>query len=167
MFIVLTGPSGVGKTTLSENLALSFDRAVNIDLDVIKHFVVKGFKYDESLEGERQWQLLGKNAAVLIENYLDQNYVVFVNGYVGENTWNEIFKRNTPKFRFLLLTDEETNLHRDKGRTTEVAMGQEAVLRHRDYFLSATYFDDFIKLDTTGQSAEESLKKIIEIINNN
>mgnify|MGYP003591616781 FL=1 len=41
--LAITGPTGSGKSTVSEKLAKQIDRCVNIDADHIKHMIVSGF----------------------------------------------------------------------------------------------------------------------------
>jgi adenylate kinase family enzyme len=49
--LVITGPAGVGKSTVAEKLAKQLGHCVNIDADHIKHMIVSGFYKDDSAGG--------------------------------------------------------------------------------------------------------------------
>ena len=168
MLILITGPTGAGKTTVSKELVQKFEKAANIDLDEIKHFIVKGFKYNDSPDGIAQWQLLGKNASQLIRNYLDEGYLVIVNGYVFEQTWGEIYKLNNVDYKFLLLPDENTNVRRDYCRSEVVKMGSETVLIHQNHFRKSSFYADFETIDSSDYTVKKTVEEImsrLELVN--
>ena len=49
--IAITGPTGSGKSTVAKQIAGNMQHCVNIDVDVVKHFIHNGFVYDDSPEG--------------------------------------------------------------------------------------------------------------------
>lgn len=165
MFIVITGSTGVGKSTVAERIAKTMEPACHVDLDTIKHFVVTGFKYDKSGTGLEQWKLLGRNAAQVIRNFLDSGYSVVVNGMVNEETWDEIFKINQPDLKVLLMASREINIDRDAGRTEQAQMGEDSVHEHQSYFDAAqkAYFKDFKVIDTSRHTVDESVSDVLSL----
>lgn len=164
MFIVITGPTGVGKSTVSKALAKELPRSVNVDLDTIKHFVVGGFRYDESEEGHEQWTLLGKNAAGVVRNFLKEGYTVVANGMVSELTWDEILRAAPPNVKVRLHSDPDVNVSRDMQRDGPVRLGKKKVMEHHDYFADTRYFDGFTEIDTSAHSVEETVREILALI---
>ena len=162
--LVITGPAGSGKTTSARQVAKLVDKCVNIDVDHVKHFIVSGFIYDHSSsEGIKQWELLGDNIGLLAHNFIDAGYNVIINGFLDEISWTSLQKHVDFTNKVLLLPALDTVLQRDAGHDAEVAMGDEAVKEHHDYFSTNTFYDDFVKLDTTSHTVDETVQKIIEI----
>ena len=157
LFVVaITGPAGAGKSTVASKLAEKIDRCVNIDADHVKHFIVNGFVYDETPEGVIQWKLLGQNISILARSFLDAGYNVIINGYINEPAWKQIARHITLTHKILLLPELDTVKMRDVGRSKDIAMGAEAVTTHHDYFSTADFYDDFIRLDTTKHDIDQT-----------
>lgn len=162
--LAITGPAGAGKSTVASLLAKRIDQCVNIDADKVKHFIVNGFVYDETPEGNKQWELLGTNLGLLARNFSDAGYNVILNGYINEPAWIEIKKSIQLTHKVLLLPHLDTVASRDAGRTIDVKMGHEAVAKHHAYFSSSSFYDDFVKLDTTSHTPEETTAAILKIV---
>lgn len=167
--LAITGPTGSGKSTVSEKLAKRVDQCVNIDADHIKHMIVSGFYYDLKSDGTKkwgfnQWGLVGDSIGLLARNFLDAGYSVIINGYVDEPAWTNMQKHVTVTHKVLLLPHVDTVAQRDLGRNEDVRMGNEAVNEHHQHFSSDSFFQDFIKLDTTEHSADETVSKVLEIV---
>lgn len=158
--IAITGPAGSGKTTVAAKLANQLEQCVNIEVDQVKHMVVNGFVYDQSPEGIRQWELLGENLGVLTRNFHESGYRVIINGYLNEPAWKNIFKHIQLTDKFLLIPDLATLKKRDKQRPEEWILGEETVGIHHDYFSNTEFYGDFIRLDTTQQTAEQTVEVI-------
>lgn len=166
--LAITGPTGSGKSTVAEKLAKQVDRCVNIDADHIKHMIVSGFYKDEKNPGGwsfNQWGLVGDSIGLLAANFLKEGYEVIINGYIDEPAWTNIQKQITLTHKVLLLPHLDTVTQRDAGRNEDVRMGKEAVNEHHTHFSSDSFFNDFIKLDTTNHSEDETVSRILEIVN--
>jgi predicted kinase len=72
--IIVNGPSGVGKSTISNILSREVKRGVHIDVDILRHLVAN---YRLTHE---QVHLAYRNAASLANNFLDAGYTVIVDG---------------------------------------------------------------------------------------
>jgi lincosamide nucleotidyltransferase A/C/D/E len=164
--VAVTGPSGAGKSTVSERLAKQLDRCVNIDADHIKHMIVSGFYKDDSAGGWgfNQWGLVGDSIGLLARNFLDTGYSVIINGYIDEPAWANIQKHVSFTHKVLLLPHLDTVTSRDAGRREDVRMGAEAVSEHHTHFSADEFFNDFIKLDSTDHSADETATEIMKVI---
>jgi broad-specificity NMP kinase len=163
--IAITGPTGSGKSTIAKQIAGNIQRCVNIDVDVVKHFIHNGFNYDDSPEGAAQWELLGTNIGQLAVNFKQAGYNVIINGYLNVPAWSKLQSFTTFDSKFLLLPDIDTILKRDGYRSAEDAMGEEAVKTHAAYFSTNPYFDDFIKINSTEHSVEETVAAVLDQMN--
>lgn len=156
--IALTGPAGAGKSTIAKALCKKFDRCVRIDIDRIKHFIESGFIYDETDAGIAQWKLLADNIIALARNFYDAGYIVIIEGYIDLDSpgWNDILDALPVKNRFLLLPSFEVLQKRDKQRTMEMQMGDDAVKKHHEYFAKAQK-RKFETIDSSQQTANETV----------
>lgn len=158
--LAITGPTGSGKSTTASRLAKEISQCVNIDADVVKHMIVNGFIYGSDPEGIPQWELLGTNIGMLAKNFRDAGYNVIINGYINEPAWKSIQKHVTLDHKVLLLPHIETVTERDAGRREDYQMGAEAIQEHHDYFSSSSFYDDFVKIDSTEHSVDETISEI-------
>jgi guanylate kinase len=165
--LAITGPTGSGKSTVAEKLAKQVDRCVNIDADNIKHMIVSGFYKDDTNAGGwsfSQWGLVGDSIGLLAANFLKEGYKVIINGYIDEPAWTNIQKQATFTHKVLLLPQLDTVSQRDAGRHEDVQMGKDAVSEHHKHFSSESFYSDFMKLDTTNYSTDETVNKVLEIV---
>jgi hypothetical protein len=153
--LALTGPGGSGKSTIARILAGRLPECVNIEADHVKHFIVSGFRYDEP-EGVDQWRLLGANLGMLATNYEAAGYNVIVNGYLTVEAWQALFDRVTPTHRVLLLPVFEMVLARDAARPADDRLGEDELRRFHTFFYDHPIFKDFVAIDSTNLTVEES-----------
>lgn len=158
--IAITGPSGSGKSTVAAKLAKEIEQCVNIDADYVKHFIANGFIYDDTSAGVKQWELLGENVGILARNFLQQGYSVIINGCINEPAWKRLRKHVELTYGILLLPDLLKVKERDAGRKPDDRMGEEAVERHHGYFSEADYFKEFVTIDSTEHTIEETVALI-------
>ncbi len=165
MIIVITGPAGAGKTTVSAKLAKQLGRCVNIETDHVKHFIVSGFSYKVNAGGDKlwtfsEWELLGDTIGQLAENFQKRGFTVIVNGHIDPVAWEHIQKRLTLDHKFLLLPHVAATQERDKQRYEDFVMGDKAVANAHDHFATDPFYSDFSKIDTTDHSVEETVELI-------
>lgn len=165
MIFAITGPTGSGKSTIGEAIAKKFNKCVNIDADHIKHMIVSGFYKDESNAGGwsfSEWALVGESIGLLAKNFHAKGFDVVINGYIDEPAWEAIEKCVTINHKILLLPDIKTNTIRDSGRNADIQMGEPSIIQHHEHFRTMKAYEDFIVLDTSNDTIEETIDKILE-----
>ena len=166
LILAITGPTGAGKSTVAHKLAHEIEKCANIDADHVKHFLVSGFIYGESPEGIRQWELLGENIGLLAKNFHRDGYNLIINGYINEPAWRELDKHIELTCKVVLLPTVEELIKRDSGRDNVGKQGEESVRRHHDYFSTHDRFSDFVTIDSSEQSIDETVVLIRSQISN-
>lgn len=159
----ITGPTGVGKSTVSQELSKRLPRAVNIDVDSLKHFIVSDFRYEDGEKGLDQWHLLGKNIGMLASNFHNEGYNVIINGYLRQTSWQEIANHVYLSHKILLMPDVATVYERDERRDETTKMGSEAVKDHYNFFSTDNYAG-FERVDSTNQTVDETASKVFDML---
>ncbi len=159
---VITGPAGVGKSTVSKRLAQNLSKSALIEGDEIYHQVIGG--YIPAWKEGNHLQTFWKVCINIVRSYLEDDFDVVFNYIVTPENLallkNE-FKNYTIKF-IVLLVDESTLLLRDKERPEDCQM-KERCITLLNNFKNRNYNINNI-LDTTNLSIEET---VILIQNNN
>ena len=158
---IITGPSGVGKSTISSKLAENSNKSVLIEGDFIYAQVIGGYisAWKEGNHLEVFWEV----CLNMIKTYLSYGYDVIFNYIITPNILKKIknkFKDYNTKF-IVLLTDEKTILDRDKNRPEDCQM-KERCLILLNKFKNYNYNENNI-IDTSNLS----IKETVEIIENN
>ena len=156
---IITGPAGVGKSTISKKLAESSNKSVLIEGDLIYSQVISSYvsAWKEGNHLDVFWEVCLNS----IETYLSYGYDVVFNYIVTPTIIDKIknrFKDTNTKL-VVLLSDEKTLLSRDKQRPEDCQM-KERCLILLDSFKNKNYNSNNI-LDTTNLSIEETLNIII------
>lgn len=157
---IITGPAGVGKSTISKELAMSSNKSVLIEGDDIYHQVVSG--YVPAWKDGNHLQTFWKVCVDIIKIYLDDGYDVIFNYIVTPKNIEMIkdeFKNYIIKF-VVLLANEAALLSRDKERPEDCQM-KERCITLLNSFKSRNYNSQNI-LDTTNLSISETVKFIKE-----
>ena len=155
---VITGPAGVGKSTVSKRLAQNLSKSALIEGDEIYHQVIGG--YIPAWKEGNHLQTFWKVCINIVRNYLEDGFDVVFNYIVTPENLallkNE-FKNYTIKF-IVLLVDESTLLLRDKERPENCQM-KERCITLLNNFKNRNYNINNI-LDTTNLSIEETVNLI-------
>jgi shikimate kinase len=151
---IITGPAGVGKSTISKKIAESLSKSVLIEGDDIYSQVVGGYvsPWKEGNHLEIFWQV----SMDIIKDYLEAGYDVVFNYIINPaklSILNQTFKNYDKRF-VVLLVDEETLLKRDALRPEDCQMKDRCVVLLNN-FKKHNYDEKFI-IDTSKTSIEES-----------
>ena len=155
---IITGPAGVGKSTISKKIAKSKNKSVLIEGDEIYHQVISSYvsAWKEGNHLDVFWDVCINS----IKTYLSYGYDVVFNYIITPDILERLkkeFKEYTTKF-VVLLSDEETLLKRDKQRPEDCQMNQRCLILLNS-FKNKDYKQDNI-LDTTNLSIEDTVNII-------
>lgn len=155
---IITGPAGVGKSTISKEISIKSKKSALIDGDDIYHQVIGG--YIQAWKQGNHLQTFWKICINTIKIYLEDGFDVVFNYIVTpenlELLKNE-FKNYTMKF-IVLLVNESTLLLRDKERP-EACQMKERCITLLNNFKNNNYNEKNI-LDTTNLSIDETIRMI-------
>lgn len=157
---IITGPAGVGKSTISKKIAESKKKSALIEGDEIYHQVVGG--YVQAWKEGNHLETFWKVCINTIKTYLEDGYDVVFN-YIVTPTPLEIMKEEFEDYSIkfvVLLVDEKTLLLRDKERPEDCQMKDRCITLLNN-FKNNNYNNQNI-LDTTNLSIDET----VDIIEN-
>lgn len=155
---IITGPAGVGKSTISKKLAESKNKSVLIEGDDIYHQVVGG--YVQAWKNGNHLETFWKVCINTIKTYLEDEYDVVFN-YIVTPTPLEMMMKELKDYSIkfvVLLVDEKTLLLRDKERPKDFQMNERCIILLNS-FKNTNYNTDNI-LDTTNLSVEDTINII-------
>lgn len=152
---IISGPAGVGKSTIAKSLAEQLTQSAYISGDSISHMHIGGRK--KPWENKQESVLIWYNILSLTKNFLMFNidtvidYITFPN----EAMWlYKHLKNLSVEISYIVLwTDQQTLLKRDKLRPVNVQMKDRCLTLHNQ-FLKAN-IDKRHLLDTTNYSPNE------------
>lgn len=130
--------------------------------------IVSGFYENNAMPGGggfTEWELTGESIGLLAQNFLNAGHSVVINGYLDKGAWAHLERHVNLPYKILLLPQLSTVLEWDSGRNEDVKMGLEAVKEHHAHFSTDDFYRDFIILDSTHQTAEQTVVEILSILN--
>ena len=157
---VLTGPAGVGKSTISKGIAKRLEKSYLIEGDDLYNMIVGG--YVSPWKEGNYLDLLWKNAFSLIKNSLENGFDVVFNYIIGKDDVVKIkqaFPNANIKF-VVLMVDEKTIVERDKLRPEDCQMGERALVLLRE--LREENFDEKYILDTSNLTIEQTIEEFFK-----
>lgn len=167
--LALAGPSGSGKSTVALKLAKQFEKCVDIEIDDVKHFIVTAFTSETSIDGVKkwnydEWELVGDSVGLLAHNFRTNGYPVIINGYMTELGWEAAKNHVALTHKILLLPQVDETKKRDRKRSGDKPMGEQAVMEHHGYYSNSGYYEDFTRVDTTHHSVEDTVAEVKRLI---
>lgn len=157
---IITGPAGVGKSTISQKIAETKTKSALIEGDEIYHQVVGGYTpaWKEGNHLDTFWKVCINSIRTYLENGFDVIFNYIVNPTSLEMIKKE-FENHNKKF-VVLLVDEETLLSRDKERPEDSQMKDRCLVLLNNF--KKHNFDSKNILDTSKLSIDETIKTIEE-----
>lgn len=157
---IITGPAGVGKSTISKKLAEMKTKSALIEGDEIYHQVVGGYipAWKEGNHLDTFWKVCINS----IKTYLEDGFDVIFN-YIVTPTPLEMIKKEFENYNrkfVVLLVDEETLISRDKERPEDSQMKERCVVLLNNF--KKHNFNSENILDTSNLSVDETLAIIEE-----
>lgn len=155
---ILTGPPGVGKTTISNELAKSLDKSVIIEGDDIYNQVISS-RISPWKEGNHL-NIFWKICLNTIDIYLKNNYNVVFNYIISPENLNILknkFKNYTLRFS-VLLSDEQTLLARDSRRPLDCQMHERCVILLKKF--QTQYINSNNIINTTNASVKDIINTL-------
>lgn len=157
---IITGPAGVGKSTISKRIAESKEKSALIEGDEIYHQVVGG--YIPAWKQGNHLDIFWKVCICTIRTYLKEGYDVIFNYIVTPISLQQLkeeFKDYNIKF-VVLLVDENTLLVRDKERPEDCQMNERCITLLNSF--KNNNYDNRNILDTSNLKVSET----VDIIEN-
>lgn len=157
---IITGPAGVGKSTVSKEIARKSQKSALIEGDDIYHLVCSG--YVNPWKKGNHLDVFWKNCIDIIKNFLDNGYDVVFNYIINKDKIEELKKIFVNvEIRFIvLIVDEQTILERDAMRPKESQMKERSLILLENTIKQK--FDKHSILDTSKLNIEETVKEILE-----
>lgn len=157
---IVTGPAGVGKSTISKAIAEKLSKSVLVEGDDIYNQVVGS--YISPWKEGNHLEIFWKVSIDVIKDYLDAGYDVVFNYIIGPKDFamlKSTFEDYEKKF-IVLMIDEETLLKRDALRPEDCQMKDRCIVL-LNHFKEHNYDEKYI-IDTGKSSIEESAQMAIE-----
>ena len=156
---LITGPAGVGKSTISKLLSEKLDRSVLIEGDDIYHMVKSS--YVAAWKPGNHLKFFWQNVISLINNSLNNGYDVVFNYIITKNDYEMLkskFKNTNIIFKVLFVSEEEL-LRRDSLRDEDYQMKERCIILLNEF--KNQNFDKKNIIDTTNLNIEETLEEVI------
>jgi len=162
---ILTGPPGVGKSSIAKELAGKFEKAGWIDVDFLRKMVVSGYAKpgDKTDEAALQATISVQNACTVAKNFAEKGFTVFIDDIVATPKRLDLYKKGLSPLNFktfLLMADRKTVRKRDSQRPAGQVMGKRAM----ELYTIFSKIDNkkWKKIDTTGKTIKETADAILK-----
>ena len=156
---LITGPAGVGKSTVSLEIAKRLNKSVLLEGDDFYHQVIGGY-VSPWMDGNHL-DVFWNVCTHVMRDYLDAGYDVVFNYIISADKYRELvelFKGYDIVFKVLLVSSE-TIVERDKLRDEDCQMGERCIVLLNN-FKDDNYDEDSI-IYTDNLSVGETVDKIM------
>lgn len=158
----VTGPCGVGKSTIAKMIASNMKSSALIEGDSIYNMVIGGNVKPWKDDGT-YLELFWDNVVDLIENFLKRNINVILDYIIYPEHLKKItsiFKEKNVNIKYIvLMADKNTILERDSYREPDCRMGERSIELLNE-FMNLNIEDKYV-LDTRSLSKDEIFNAIM------
>jgi predicted kinase len=165
--IAVTGIQAAGKSTIARLLAQRFERGVHIEADTLQRMIIAGGAWvgepgPPAGEAERQLRLRLKHMCLLGRTFFDAGFTVVLDDIILGERWTQLQHdlAGYPYCLVVLAPTVEAVLERDRARAKHTI--GEAWAHYLDRELRATMAGAGTWIDSSGQSADETIEKILQ-----
>ncbi|WP_187252179.1 MULTISPECIES: AAA family ATPase [unclassified Geobacillus] len=163
---VISGPAGIGKSTISKELANKLSHSAYISGDYISHMHINGRK--KPWESKEELSLIWDNILSLVRNFVKygNNVVVDYVTFPQEAIWlyENLKDLNVSVVYVVLWADNETLIKRDEMRKPEHRMGERCLILADEF--NECGLDKKYIFDTSEKTTDDIGNIIYEIMNN-
>ena len=168
---LVTGPAGVGKSTITKELSKKFTNSARIDVDYIREMIVNGYvkPFQDNKKTRNQLFLSRKNACSLAKNFVESGFHVFIDDVISKESSLDYYLESLRDYKvlvFLLFCDKDVLRKRDTARPKERVMGERALQLH-DHFSKRLDEKRWFVIDTSISTTAKTAKQIIGLIKEN
>ncbi|WMJ17780.1 AAA family ATPase [Geobacillus proteiniphilus] len=162
---LISGPAGVGKSTISTALANTLAHSAYISGDDISHMHINGRK--KPWESKEELSLIWDNILSLVRNFVQYGNDVVVDyiAFPQEAIWlsENVKDLNATVMYVVLWADAKTLMQRDGMRAPEQQMGERCLILLNEFHASG--FDRKHLLDTSEKNSDDIGHIVCEILN--
>lgn len=164
---IITGPAGIGKSTISKAIATKSEKSALIEGDEIYHLVCGG--YISAWQPDNHLEIFWQNCTDIIKNFLDAGYDVVFNYIINQSNLQKLketllnnlensLQEISIKF-IVLLSDEATLASRDKQRLEDFQMKERSLILLEE--MKNQNFNPNNILETSNLTVEETVEIIL------
>lgn len=157
--VIISGPPGSGKSSVSESLCQRYDRTVHLETDRLYGAIRMGFIRPWLPGADRQNAMVTRAAARAAAAYAGELYAVFIDAVVGPNLLpvylEELPPAGVPVHFVLLMPTIEETVQRGLTREPALRVPEDALRMMHASFTEFAGFAGYT-IDNSGMTADQT-----------